>query len=86
MRLLLSQDGWQTTITRWMTNVLKKAGVNISVFSAHSTRSSASSKGSDKSLILAEKSKAAGWSNAKIFVIFYKKTIRENFGQVILRA
>ena len=68
-----------------MVNVLKEAVVNVSVFSAHSTRLAASSKASDKSLNLAEISKAAGWSNAKTFAMFYKKTITENFGQVILK-
>ena len=73
-------------IVRWVVNVLKEAGVNISVFSAYSTRSAASSKTSDKGLNLAEISKAAGWSNAKTFAMFYKKTIDENFGEVILSA
>ena len=75
-----------TTIARWVVNVLKEAGVNVSVFSAHSTRSAASSKASDKGLNLAEISKAAGWSNAKTFRMFYKKTISEKFGQAILSA
>ena len=75
-----------TTIERWLVDVLKKAGANVSVFSAHSTRSVALSKASDKGLNLAEISKAAGWSNAKTYAIFFKKTISENFGQVILRA
>ena len=74
-----------TTIARWVVNVLNEADVNVSVFSARSTRSAVSSKASDKGLNLAEISKAAGWSNAKTFAMFYKKTISENFGQVILR-
>ena len=75
-----------TTIARWVVNVLKEAGVNVSVFSAHSTRSRASSKTTDKGLNLVEISKAAGWSNAKTFAMFYKKTISENVGQTILRT
>ena len=75
-----------TTVARWVVNVLKEAAVNVSAFSAHSTRSAASSKANDKGLNLAEISKAAGWSNAKTFAMFYTKTISENFGQVILRA
>ena len=55
-----------TTIARWVINVLKEAGVNVSVFSAHSTRSAASSKASDKGLNLVEISNAAGWSNEKL--------------------
>ena len=75
-----------TTIAKWVVNVLKKAGVNVSVFSAHSTRSTASSKASDEGLNLAEILKAAGWSNAKKFAMFYKRTISEHLGQAILRA
>ena len=74
------------TIARWVVNVLKKTGVNVSVFSAHSTRSAASSKASKKRLNLAEISKTAGWSNAKTFAMFYKKNISENFGHAILKA
>ena len=75
-----------TTIERWLVDVLKKAGANVSVFSAHSTRSVASSKATDKRLNLTEMSKAAGWSNVKTFAMFYKKTINEKFRQAILKA
>ena len=47
-----------------LVNVSKEASVNVSFFNAHSTKSAASSKASDKGLNLAETSKAAGWSNA----------------------
>ena len=69
-----------------MVNVLKEAGVNVSVFGAHSTRSATLSKASGKGLNLTEISKAVGWSNAKTFAMFYKKTISENFGEAILSA
>ena len=69
----------------WMVNVLKGAHVNVCVFSAHSTRSAASSTTSGKGLNLADLSKAAGWPNAKSFAMFYKKTTSKNVGQVILR-
>ena len=58
-----------TTFARWVVNVFKEADVNVSVFSAHSTRLAASSKVSDKGLNLAI-SKAAGWSNDKTFATF----------------
>ena len=73
-----------STIARWVVNVLKEAGVNVSVFSAHSTRPAASSKAKiDNGLNLAAISKAAGWSNAKMIIwlwlpVFYKKSINEN--------
>ena len=73
------------SIARWVTNVFKEAAVDVSVFSAYSTRSAASSKPSDKGLNLGEISKAAGLSNAKTFAMFCKQIISENFGQFILR-
>ena len=48
-------------------------------------RSAASLKASDKGLNLGEISKAAGWSNTETLAVFYKKTISENLGRVILR-
>ena len=48
-----------TTIARWVINVLKEAGLNVSVFSAHSTRSEASLKASGKGLNLAEIKKSS---------------------------
>ena len=65
------------TIARWVVNVLKEAGVNLSVFIAHSTRSAVSFKASDKGLHLGEISKAAGWYNTKIFAMLYNNTISE---------
>ena len=68
-----------------MAKLFTEAAVDVSVFSAHSMRSAASSKASDKGLNLGEISKAAGWPNTKTFAMFYKKTISENLGRVMLR-
>ena len=70
-----------TTIARLVLNI-----TNVSVFSAHSTRSAVSLKASDKGLNLTEIPKTAGWSNAKTLAMLYKKTFNENFGQTIPRA
>ena len=72
---------WHQVIARLVLNI-----INVSVFSAHSTRSAVSLKASDKGLNLTEISKTAGWSNAKTLAMFYKKTISENFGKTIPRA
>lgn len=63
-----------------------ETGVNISVFSFPSTRLAASSMISKNSMNLAEISKAGGWSKVKTLAVLYKKTISEDFGQVMLRA
>ena len=74
-----------TAIARWVVNVFKKADVNVSDFSVHSTKSTTSSKASEKGLNLAEISRAAYSSNSKAFAMFYKKIISENIRQAILR-
>ena len=56
------QGASSTAMARWVENVLKEAGINVSVSRAQSTRSESSSKSSDKDLNLVEISKTAGWS------------------------
>ena len=70
------------TISKWIKSSLAAAGIDITVFSAHSTRSAfAKSKGLTVSAI----AKAAGWSNATTFARYYSKDICSlpNFGQCI---
>ena len=75
-----------TTIARWVKAVLPEAGINTTTFTAHSTRSASSSAVKEKGLSLKEISKAAGWTNAETFRIYYNKPIVENFGAAVLRT
>ena len=62
-----------STISGWLKTVLKKAGIDISTFKAHSTRSASTSKvdlsGAPIEQILKGRSKKSTWQN------FYSKNI-----------
>ena len=73
------------TLARWCKNTLNLAGINCEIFSAHSTRSAATSSAHSKGLNLQEINKAAGWSNARTFANYYQKRIALNFGDTVLK-
>jgi hypothetical protein len=62
------------TISRWIKSVLTTCGVDITVYSAHSTRAASTStalgQGCPVDVIL----KQVGWSRAETFAKFYNKT------------
>ena len=76
------------TISRWIKNVLKYAGIDTTKFGAHSTKaasiSAAAKAGTPLDVIL----KSAGWSNCGTFAKFYKKPINTqcNFGSALFEA
>ena len=62
------------TISRWIKSTLHKAGINTSIFKAHSTRAAATSavtRQVDITTIL----KTAGWTNCKTFATYYNKKV-----------
>lgn len=63
------------TISRWCKNVLKNAGVDLTSFSSHSSRSAATSKAFHNGIPLSKIMEFAGWSNERTFANFYKKDI-----------
>ena len=73
-----------TKKARWVIDVLTKAGIKTTTFTAHSTLSVATSKARTRGLSLTEVSKAAGWSNSRTFATFYDKPISNNFGLAVL--
>ena len=73
------------TIARWLKTVLTKAGIDTKVFSAHSTRSAATSAAKSVGLSISNIMNAAGWTNAGTFQKFYNKCEdNANFGQSVL--
>ena len=56
-----------STISRWYVRVLKNAGVDVTVFGSHSTRSASTSHCKKKELSMKEINKAAGWSSSETF-------------------
>ena len=74
------------TIGHWLKDMLKAAGINTSIFSAHSTRSAATSKAKATGVPMSEILKVANWSSSSTFCRFYNRTISPVlFGQAVLR-
>ena len=64
------------TLRRWTEMGLKTAGIDMSRFNAHSTRSASTSKAVHK-LPLATILKTVGWGRPSTFTTIYKKPICE---------
>ena len=59
------------TISRWICDVLHKAGVDTSLYKAHSTRAAASSAALDKNVAVSDILATAGWASEKPFTKYY---------------
>lgn len=62
------------TIRRWTKEIMAAAGVDLTIFSPHSTRSASTSKAATR-LPLATILATAGWSQASTFQKFYNKPV-----------
>lgn len=66
------------SISRWIKSVLGEAGIDINMFSAHSTRHAATSAANRAGLSIDLIRKTAGWSkNSEIFARFYNRPMVE---------
>lgn len=76
------------TVSRWIKNVLEKAGIDTKVFSAHSTRAAATSAANANNVSINTIMDAAGWSRESTFRKFYDKPVQENvnFGDKLVSA
>ena len=75
-----------STVSRWVKGVLQEAGVDMNIFTPHSTRGASTSRAVTKSVPITTILQTAGWFKESTFTKFYKKSIvkREQFGQAIL--
>lgn len=75
------------TVARWVKKQLQECGVDISIFSPHSTRSASTSKAS-KLVPLSVVLKSAAWSNTSTFRKHYNKPVMsdKNFAHSILNS
>lgn len=64
-----------STIGRWIKDLLAEAGVNTAVFSAHSTRSAASSAAVAKGAPIDSILKTASWASESTFTAFYRREV-----------
>ena len=65
----------KSTLARWVKDVLKDAGLNMSIFSPHSIRAASTTAAARKKVPLETILKTAGWSNDNVFRKFYKKPV-----------
>lgn len=68
------------TISRWIRSVMADAGVDVSTFKPHSTRSASTSKVKKASVSVKEIMDTAGWSSQRTFDRFYNKPFQKNDG------
>ena len=74
-----------STIGRWLTEVMKGAGLER-CFTPHSTRKASTSKAASARIPMDTIIKAAGWSTTDTFANFYRKDIRKNFGTELIKS
>ena len=65
------------TISRWIKEALKTAGVNIEHYQGHSLRSPSASAAKSNGANIYDLLLAGGWSNERTFVKFYNKPCKE---------
>lgn len=63
------------TISRWIRSVMQDSGIDVSVFSPHSTRAASTSAAKSVGVPMEKILKAGHWSNAQTFARFYDKHI-----------
>ena len=69
------------TVSRWLKEVLKLAGIDTKHFNAHSTRAASTSKAAKLGVSIKEIMEAAHWSNESTFHKFYNKSSKQSTNQ-----
>ena len=76
-----------STIARWIKACLQEAGIDVTIFQAHSTRAASSIKAALSGLTVEEIMSAADWSSKGTFQKFYYKPSHSAaFGTAVLAA
>ncbi|KAI8440715.1 hypothetical protein MSG28_009058 [Choristoneura fumiferana] len=76
------RDATAQSISRWIKQVLAKSGVDVSIFSAHSTRHAATSTAAAAGVSIDVIRKTAGWTaTSQTFAKFYNRSIIDEKGQ-----
>lgn len=74
----------KSTVARWVKVLMKKSGVDIDQFGAHSCRAASTSAAAAKGVPIDTIMKSAGWSSAKTFCRFYKKNVEKTFSESLI--
>ena len=74
-----------STIARWLKETMKGAGIDTSIFKAHSCRGAAASAAKDHGIAVADIMKTADWSRETTFTRYYYRADKENYmGRTVL--
>ena len=74
-----------STIARWLKSLLEAAGIDTSIFNAHSVRGASSSAAVNLGITTNDILKTADWSSESVFQKFYyKPTENPSFGRAVL--
>ena len=65
------------TIAKWMVDMIRRAGVDVSTYTSHSTRGASTSKAASLGLPIDIIVKQGNWSDKSVFEKFYYKPIEE---------
>lgn len=74
------------TIARWIKTVLMRAGIDTSIFKAHSVRGASTSAAAEAGISIPEILEAADWSNKSTFEKFYYRPQQSTFGLKVLNS
>ena len=77
-----------STVGTWIKTTLAMAGIDVSVYKAHSIRAASTSKVLSVGGNIPQILKTAGWSNAGTFAKYYKKAIKvqPSFGERVVQS
>ena len=74
-----------STLSRWLRETIKEAGINTDIFKAHSVRGASTTAAANKNVPLKDILTMADWSSASTFQKFYYKPVfKANYGQAVL--
>ena len=76
------------TISRWIKQTMKAAGIDTTVFKPHSTKGAATSAAKAANVPIQEIMNTAGWRSDSTFAKFYDRPIRSdnNFAEAVLSS
>ena len=76
-----------STVARWIKVVMRAAGIDVSVFKPHSTRSASTSRAWGRGVSIPDILKTGDWSSATTFHRYYNRpVIHASFAQAILEG
>ena len=74
-----------SSIARWLRTILEEAGIDTSIFVAHSTRGASVSAAARAGITTGDILKAANWCSESVFQKFYHKSVdKAAFGRAVI--